>query len=323
MDVAVGLVCTSGRGHDRAVPGAHPDAYVVGTSGRVAWLEEGEEHALRTGGHGALLAVVTADEPGALGQVAASAVARVIAKLYVDKCPRDPRRVLQNWLSDAHTRLFWKAQAREASVPGVSVAVAWLLDGQLHWVEIGSTCVWLQEADGRLRTLAKPWPLAAGQRMITGSHNLGDDTALHFEQGVNTGTVPITGCRGVLLASDGLWQAVEAHSAEQLLTAVPEAQAAAVSFMERAVARGTRDDVTVIVARPGKKAAQRVVPRIHTEELAREVPAQASAPTRDSTSWERSSDRVERPPGDLVVRYDAPVPRPRRRRTRQAPTTVP
>jgi hypothetical protein len=248
MDVGVGAVCTAGQRVSDAVQAErHPDNYVVGSNGRVCWLESGRERALRSAGAGVLLAAIDGRAADGRNAVPSAAIARVIAKLYETPSPRDPLRLLLGWLADAHTRMFWKAKADARTEMGAAVAVAWLLDDVLHWAEIGSTRAYLHR-DGVLHRLAKPWPMAASQKMILGSNGLGDDAAVHFRRDVNCGSVQLAARDQVLLATDGFYSRVDDASAADLLRHVSGAQATAVSCMERAVARGSLDDVTVLLA---------------------------------------------------------------------------
>lgn len=246
MKPTLGVVCTAGR--DAAVGRArrNADNYMLCAQGRASWLVDGEEKSHRSAGQGVLLAVAdgeadTVDE----ARTASTSFVRVLEKLW-QQHPAEPADALAEFLASAHTRMYWKTREREIQL-GASGAVAWLLGDGLHWAEVGSTRVYLWR-DGALRRLGRPWAAAASQRFIAGSEGLGDDTALHLKRGTNYGTLAAASGDVVLLCSDGLWDAVDDASMEQILQHVGDAQTAAVTLMERAVARGSRDHVTVAVA---------------------------------------------------------------------------
>ncbi|MCB9664399.1 MAG: protein phosphatase 2C domain-containing protein [Alphaproteobacteria bacterium] len=258
MRPTLGVVCTSGRDATVGRARRNADNYVLCANGRASWLVDGEEKAHRSEGHGVLLAVADGEADTIEdARTASTSFCRVLEKLW-QQHPAAPAEALADFLASAHTRMYWKTREREVSL-GASGAVAWLLGDGLHWVEIGSARVFLWR-NGALHRLAKPWVAAESQRFIAGSDGLGDDTALHLKRGTNVGTVAVAPGDLVLLSTDGLWSAVDERSMEQIVQHVGDAQTAAVTLMERAVARGGRDHVTVAVADLRKAVADQPAP---------------------------------------------------------------
>jgi serine/threonine protein phosphatase PrpC len=87
------------------------------------------------------------------------------------------------------------------------------------------------------------------QNFIFGSRGLGDDAELRLEAGRDSGRYRLERGDRLLLCTDGLWGAVDDVSVADVLRHTPDPQAAAVACMERAIARGSTDNITVIVAR--------------------------------------------------------------------------
>ncbi|MCB9682476.1 MAG: hypothetical protein H6733_13510 [Alphaproteobacteria bacterium] len=257
MKPRVGIVCTTTRDVHVGRRVRLADNYLVCEEGRASWLEGEEERSQRMEGSGVLLAV--ADGEGddlASARTASESFCRALSKRWAGPPPREPTIALIDFLNGAHTRMYWKSRDRDTQM-GASCAVAWLLADRLHWVEVGTCRVFLLR-DGHLRRLGVSWPPGETQRFLSGSHGLGDDTALHLVLGRNAGVERIQAGDQVIVATDGYWQAVDAASTAHLLGHVDDAQTAAVTMMERALSRGANDSVTVALAdlrAAGAKAA--------------------------------------------------------------------
>lgn len=243
----VGVVCAQSRDPSVRARGDRADSYLACHGGRVTWFEAGEEVARRSSGVGALVAAVDGRGPAGAGETAALAAVRVVAKLFGPSRPADPAAALSGFMADAHARMYWKARADSQGAMGCSVAAGWLVGSRLAWLELGSARAFLFR-DGEVARLGRDWE-GVTQRLIEGSHGLGDDTALHFHDDVNVGTVELGPTDRVVFATDGFWRAVDEASLAQLLTHVDDSQAAAVACMDRAQARGSADHLTVIVVR--------------------------------------------------------------------------
>lgn len=245
MQPNVGVVCTRGKRLGR--PAAF-DAYLLAQGRKAAWFDgEDEEISFHANARGTLCAVVGGEgDDLEHATIAATSIARVLVKLWTAPATRDPQTALASFLKKAHERMYWKAREREGEL-AASVAVAWWLDsGRLAWAEIGAARLYILR-DGSLHRLGKVWPEGASQRMIWGSSGLGDDAAIHLQSGVNHGTVRLKEGDRIVVASAGLWEGVDEPSLTQLLAHVDDPQTAAVSAMERAVARGSVSPVTAIV----------------------------------------------------------------------------
>lgn len=243
MKPRFGVVCTSTRDAQEGRPTPNADSYLVAADGRVAWLEADGERTVTGEGRGALLAV--ADGEGAdreTAQAASTAVCRVLAKLWQAAAPADRVDALGRFLIDAHGRMGARLREQDDSA-GASAAVAWLDGDQLVWGRVGTAQVLLFR-EGALRPLsARPTP---AQRFL-------GKGPLEIVEGRDVGLVTMHEGDQVVLATDGFLQAVDPPLAVQILLHVDDAQTAAVALMERAVARGAADNVTVLVAdlRPG------------------------------------------------------------------------
>jgi serine/threonine protein phosphatase PrpC len=244
----VGVVRTPARDLSRGKVAMSDDAYLVCAGGRMSWSDGDVERVQRVAGSGTLLAVIDGEgEAEGSGRAVSNAVARVLSKLYAPSVPRDPLAALSSYLIEAHTRMYWKARSGEGGRMGASLAGCWVHETELCWVTLGTAQAWLYR-EGVTTRLGRPWPVADQQRLVRGSRGMGDDTSVHFQDGVNRGRLPLQAGDRVVLATDGLCRVVDDASLGQLLLHVQDPQAAAVACMERALARGAEDHVTVVVA---------------------------------------------------------------------------
>lgn len=251
----VGVVC---RGEARRAGAFFAESYLVAKDGRATWLDGDHEHREALVGRGVLAVVADGDGDDLdAARVAATSAVRALAKIWPAGVTEDPAR-LAEFLASAHTRMYWHARERQPRM-GASLAVAWVDGARLAWAEVGTARVWLWRG-GRLTRLGHDRDKLADQRFLGGSRGLGDDSAIHMHPGVNVGVTQLLEGDQVLVATDGLWRTVDEPSAAQVLTHTDDPQAAAVTCMERAVARGGTDHVTVAVLDLRPPPAARVTP---------------------------------------------------------------
>ena len=261
---AVGVVCSIGVPAHRGGRERNEDNYLVCHDGRIAWREGTDEHVERAAGTGTLLAVADGMGGHEQGEVASTAAMRVMAKLYQAEAPREPARALRRWVDQSHRRLHDRAREQGEVRLGTTLTVVWLLDDRAAWVHVGDSRLYLCR-DGDLRRItadqtrgefARRDGGATGdatlvQSFIFGSRGLGDDASLRLDEGLDAGTLDLEAGDQLLLCTDGLWGAVDDASLADALQHTTDAQAAAIACMERAMARGSTDNITVIVVRVG------------------------------------------------------------------------
>lgn len=266
--LSIGLVCSIGIGEERGGRGRNEDNYLVCRDGKVYWREEDHERTGDGDGEGVLLAVCDGMGGHTDGDVASTAAARVLAKLYRPGVPRDPSRTLMKYLQESHRRLHWKARDSGGPVTmGTTVTVAWILDGSASWCQVGDSRLYLFR-DGQLTQITRdqtrnefarrdkrgeqPDGDHLAQNFIFGSRGLGDDSALRMEAVLDCGTINLQRQDRLLLCTDGIHAAVDDVSLADVLQNTPDPQAAAVALMERAIARGSTDNITAMVVRVNK-----------------------------------------------------------------------
>lgn len=260
----VGLVCSLGVGPARGGRSRNEDNYLVCRDGSVQYLDGDREVRQLGGGEGLLLAVADGMGGHDDGHVASATAIRVVAKLYKPGVPSNPERALLKYIEDAHQRLYWKARDRGPVSMGTTLSVCWILNGSCAWSQVGDSRIYLFRQDG-LRRLSADQTLneyarrdgrperadgeTLAQSFIYGSRGIGDNTRLRLEPGRDSDTVPLMQGDRLVLCSDGLCGTVDDASIADVLRNTPEPQAAAVALMERAVARGSTDNITVLVLR--------------------------------------------------------------------------
>lgn len=260
----VGLVCSIGIGPTRGGRSRNEDNYLICRDGNVQYLDGEREVRQLGGGEGVLLAVADGMGGHDDGHVASTTAARVIAKLYKPGLPKNPERALLKYIQDAHHRLYWKARDRGPVSMGTTLSVCWLLAGTCSWAQVGDSRIYVFRRD-RLRRLTADQTVneyarrdgrperadgeTLAQSFIFGSRGIGDNTRLRLEPGLDSNSLRLEKGDRLLLCSDGLSGTVDDASIADALRNTPEPQAAAVALMERAVARGSTDNITALVVR--------------------------------------------------------------------------
>lgn len=264
MSYTVGVVCSLGVGPQRGGRERNEDNYLVCQDNKITYLDGEHERRAVGGGDGVLVAVCDGMGGHEDGHIASTAAARVMAKLYRPGSPKNPPKALLKYISNAHQRLYWKARDRGPVDMGTTLTVCWLLEGKAAWANVGDSRVYLFR-DNRLRQLSAdhtrnefarrdgmadlPDGDNLAQNFIYGSRGIGDNTRLRLEPGLDSGLEPLKSGDRLLLCTDGLWGAVDDASMADVLRHTPDPQPAAVALTERAIARGSTDNITVLVVR--------------------------------------------------------------------------
>ncbi|MEZ4321234.1 MAG: protein phosphatase 2C domain-containing protein [Myxococcota bacterium] len=264
MAYSIGVVCSIGVGPERGGRSRNEDNYLICRNNQITYLQGENERRETGGGDGLLLAVCDGMGGHEDGHVASTTAARVIAKLYRPGAPKDPPKALLRYIQDAHRRLYWKARDKGPVTMGTTLSVCWLLNGSVAWAQVGDSRVYLFR-DNKLSLLTSDHTRSEfarrdgleqpaegdtlAQSFIFGSRGLGDNTSLRLEPGLDSGLEPLANGDRLLICSDGLWGSVDDASMADVLRNTPDPQAASVALMERAVARGSVDNITVLVVR--------------------------------------------------------------------------
>lgn len=264
MPYSVGVVCSVGIGPDRGGRSENEDNYLICQGGRAVWREGDAERSKPAEGRGLLVAVADGMGGHDGGELASTVAVRVLAKLYGSGAPSDPDRALRRYVLDAHRRLYERARDRGPVTMGTTLTAAWVTGGHVHWVQVGDSRLYLFR-NGRIECLTTDHtrrefaqrdgrpeghqPEALAQGFIFGSRGLGDDANIRVEAGIDSGRALLQRGDRLLLCTDGLWSVVDDVSIADVLRHTPDPQAAAVACLERAIARGSTDNITALVAR--------------------------------------------------------------------------
>lgn len=264
MSFTVGVVCDIGAGPEHGGRERNEDNFLVCRDGEV-WYHEGGIHVRAPQpGDGLLVAVCDGMGGHANGDLASTTAARVLAKLYQPGAPRRPARVLLKYVVESHRQLHWATKREGAPPMGTTLTSAWLVNGTCAWVHVGDSRLYLfrehrllqlssdqtrnefARRDGRPQT---PDGDHLAQTFIYGSRGLGDNAALRLEKGLDSGAEVLHAGDRLVLCSDGLTGVVSDGTIRELLGAHADPQAAADALRAVALARGSRDNVTVLVVR--------------------------------------------------------------------------
>lgn len=264
MAYSVGLVCSVGVGPARGGRDTNEDNYVIGHEGRLCWREGADERASAVDGAGLLAAVCDGMGGHRDGEIAATTAARVMAKLYRPGLPRDPSGALRRYVMTSHRTLHERARTHGPVKMGTTLTAVWLFERFAAWAQVGDSRLYHLH-DGQLLRVTRDQTrnefarrdsraaVAEGHRLaqnfIYGSRGLGDDAALRLEVGKDSGIFMVEPGDRLLLCTDGLSGVVDDTSIGEVLRHTPDPQAAALACMDRAIARGSTDNVTALVIR--------------------------------------------------------------------------
>jgi protein phosphatase len=158
---------------------------------------------------------------------------------------------------------------------GTTLTSLWMLNGQAFFTHVGDSRLyhWRQ---GKLRRITQDHTRAnfavrdgrppdsngafLAQNFVYGSRGFGNNKGIRVDAGKDTGVIELEIGDRLMLCSDGLSGMVPDHRIGDVLSEVPGPQPAATALMERALAAGSNDNVTVIVARVDALFSRQVVP---------------------------------------------------------------
>jgi len=190
------------------------------------------------------------------GEIASAAIVKHLATVGIASSAPDLRARFEDRLHKAHSEIRAVARARGATI-GSTVAALLAMDGKFACLWSGDSRVYLVR-DGAIQQVsrdhtevqelvdsgmlsaaeARHWPR---RNVITRAIGVGEDIWLDFQQGdIVKGDV-------FVLGSDGLTAHVGDDEIEAAAAASP--QAACESLLEKVLARGGTDNVTIIVVR--------------------------------------------------------------------------
>ncbi len=270
--LTIGVVCSRGIGPERGGRARNEDTYLVCRDGQARYRSLDDEAVEPVDSSGVLLVVADGMGGHQDGDLASSAAVRAMARLFKRGLPSDPELHLHRFVLDAHRRLHAKVAELGPVRMGTTLTAAWVLEGRAYWCHVGDSRLYLfrkgklvqvtadhtraefARRDGRM---ADQDGAFLAQNFVYGSRGFGDDAGIRIDAGSDTGSFELQPDDRLLLCSDGLSGPVDQHRIASGLQAVPQPQAAAVALMERALAAGGDDNVTVIVARVDRVVSTR------------------------------------------------------------------
>lgn len=262
--LTIGVVCSRGIGPDRGGRALNEDNYLVCRDGEARYRNQDREAVETMATLGSLICVADGMGGHEDGDLASSAAVRAMARLFKRGLPEDPEQHLHRFVLDAHRRLHHKVSERGPVRMGTTLTSLWMLNGQAFFTHVGDSRLyhWRQ---GKLRRITQDHTRAnfavrdgrppdsngafLAQNFVYGSRGFGNNKGIRVDAGTDTGVIELEIGDRLMLCSDGLSGMVPDHRIGDVLSEVPGPQPAATALMERALAAGSNDNVTVIVAR--------------------------------------------------------------------------
>ncbi|MCB9759901.1 MAG: serine/threonine-protein phosphatase [Alphaproteobacteria bacterium] len=262
--VTIGVVCTRGVGPERGGRPTNEDNYLVCRNNEARYRQGDNEVVEHIRTIGILLAVADGMGGHEDGDLASTAAVRALSRIFRRGYPREPELHLHRFVLDAHRRLYRKVAELGPVRMGTTLTTCWILDGKVYWCHIGDSRLYLWR-DGQITQITRDHTRAEfaerdgravegdgsflAQNFVYGSRGLGYDSSIRIDSGTDTGCLELRPRDRLVLCSDGLSGPVEDHRIADAIRETPEPQAASTSLMERALASGSDDNVTVVVAR--------------------------------------------------------------------------
>lgn len=268
----IGVVCTRGIGPERGGREENEDNYLVCAEGEARFRSGPREAIEAAVGKGALVAVADGMGGHAHGDLASEAAVQALVRFYRKGRSADPEAALHGFVLRAHRRLHNKLAEHGPVNSGTTLTAAWILGDHAYWVHVGDSRLY-HYRDGALRRLTrdhtrKEFAARDGreylsdrdylvQSFVFGSRGLGHDEDLRIDAGTDTGAVKLAVGDRLLLCTDGVTGVVPDHRLRDALMDAPEPGACASWLVDRAMAKGTDDNVTAIVVRVDSLGAHR------------------------------------------------------------------
>ncbi len=262
--ITIGLVCSTGLETERGGRSANEDNYLICRNGEVRFRDGDLEVVQKAKGAGVLLAVADGMGGHEDGALASQAAVQAFSLLYGKGQPQAPELALLRFVLKAHQRLHNTVAQRGSVRLGTTLSGVWILDGRLFWVHVGDSRLYFSRNHSLVRLTAdhthrefalrdqRPIPPDAdrlAQSFVYGSRGLGDDAGIRIDPGRDTGSRHLRPGDCLLLCSDGLTGFVDDRRIADALREVPQPAACAEVLVERAIAHGSDDNITVMVAR--------------------------------------------------------------------------
>ncbi len=264
--VKVGVHCSVGVGPARGGRANNEDNYLRAQDGVLAWREGEGEYRASVGPCPHVL-VAVADGMGGHddGEIASAAAVQTLARLYLQAPGESPELTLRDFVLDAHRRLHARAATTGTVKMGTTLTTAWVVDGRLHWVQVGDSRLHLlrrgqvvqittdqtrgefARRDGRP---APNWPDNLAQNFIYGSRGLGDDHGIRIDTPADCGSFGLEAGDLLVLTSDGIHGLLDSRQILACLDGkAADLDAAAAALVTAALDAGSDDNATAVLVR--------------------------------------------------------------------------
>jgi protein phosphatase len=262
--VTVAVVCHRGIAVEKGGRTKNEDNFLVAKDGECCVRDGETEARLRQPTVGVLLAVADGMGGHTNGDLASGAAVRSLLHLVRSLPVLEPEQELRRFLLKAHARLQAMARENQASDMGTTVLVAWLLQDEVYWVNVGDSrlyhvrnsalrCVTRDQTRGEFaRRDGRPPPTDAehlAQSFVFGSRGLGHDDEIRIDEGIDTGRFRVRSGDQLVLCTDGLWAFVDDFTILESLRASNDPVENARWLNERAMSLGGDDNITAVVVR--------------------------------------------------------------------------
>jgi protein phosphatase len=262
--MTVGVTCTIGAGPEAGGRDRNEDNFLVCQDGAVRWREGEVEVVHDAPATTVLLAVADGMGGHEDGARASTAAVRALSRLVHSHPDPSPELVLHRFFLATHHHLREELSSDGRVNTGTTLTCAWIVGDRLAWIHVGDSRLYLLR-DGVLERFTcdhtrglfahrdlRPVPTdpeQLAQNFIFGSRGLGDNAAIRIDPGLDSGVLDLEPGDRLVACTDGVWGYLDDEGIADVLATAPEPADGARMLTERALANGSDDNLTALVAR--------------------------------------------------------------------------
>ena len=263
MALNIGLVCSKGLERKRGGRLGNEDNYLVCSGGEARYRRDEREVVESAAAEGTLLAMADGFGGGKEGELAATAVVRILPKVAKRELKPPLETQLGAFLEEAHHVLRERALSVGPVQMGVALSVGWIRENCLHWAHVGDTRLYhcrygriqqltvdhdFEEMERRAGTLSRGEGSTLAQSLIGGLRGGSEEGLLSLDPLRDMGNVELQAEDLLIFCTLGVSEFVGKAQLADLIRREQGPQALAIAMVECARQRGCRVNASILIA---------------------------------------------------------------------------
>ena len=263
MALNIGLVCSKGLERSRGGRAGNEDNYLVCRAGEARYRRDQREVVDSVVAEGVLLALADGFGGGREGELAATAVVRILPKVAKRELKPPLEAQLGAFLEEAHQVLRERALAVGPVQMGVALSVGWIWENCLHWAHVGDTRLYhcrygrirqltvdhdFDEMERRTGALSRGDGSTLAQSLIGGLRGGTEEGLLLLDPARDTGQLELQSEDLLIFCTLGVSEFVGKAQVADLIRREQSPQELAIAMVDCARQRGCRVNASVLIA---------------------------------------------------------------------------